>query len=75
MIGTINHLENMNKTALISHAGDSHTKNAQSTLLSHLKDKYPGLNPLYLDLWMVFEKNLIPGGGNENTTRSRSFCL
>lgn len=75
LIGTINHLENKNKTVLISHAGDSHTKNAQSKLLSHLKDKYPDLNPLYLDLWMVFEKNLIPGGGNENTTRSRSFLF
>lgn len=75
LIGTINHLENHHKTALISHAGDPHTKNAQSKLLAHFQDKYPDLDPLYLDLWMVFEKNLIPGGGNENTTRSRSFLF
>lgn len=75
LIGTINHLENYHKTALISHAGDAHTKNAQSKLLAHFQGKYPDLDPLYLDLWMVFEKNLIPGGGNENTTRSRSFLF
>lgn len=75
LIGTINHLENHNKVALISHAGDAHTKNAQSKLLAYFQDKYPDNAPLYLDLWMVFEKNLIPGGGNENTTRSRSFLF
>jgi 7-cyano-7-deazaguanine synthase in queuosine biosynthesis len=75
LIGTINHLENHNKIALISHAGDAHTKNAQSKLLAHFQDEYPDLDPLYLDLWMVFKKNLIPGGGNENTTRSRSFLF
>jgi 7-cyano-7-deazaguanine synthase in queuosine biosynthesis len=75
LIETINHLENHNKIALISHAGDAHTKNAQSKLLAHFQGKYPDLDPLYLDLWMVFRKNLIPGGGNENTTRSRSFLF
>lgn len=75
LIGTINHLENHNKIALISHAGDAHTKNAQSKLLAHFQGKYPDLDPLYLDLWMVFRKNLIPGGRNENTTRSRSFLF
>ncbi|MDD4324353.1 MAG: hypothetical protein PHR37_05945, partial [Eubacteriales bacterium] len=56
LIGAINHLENHNKVALISHAGDSHTKSAQIKLLAHLQGKYPDLAPLYLDLWMVFEK-------------------
>ena len=75
LIGTIKHLENHERIALISHAGDAHTKNAQSKLLAHFQGKYPDLDPLYLDLWMVFEKNLIPDGGNENTTRSRSFLF
>ena len=75
LIGTINHLENHNRIALISHAGDGYTKNAQSKLLAFFREKYPNLNPLYLDLWMVFEKNLIPGGGIENSTRSRSFLF
>lgn len=75
LIGTINHLENHHKTVLISHAGDAHTKNAQNKLLNHFQSKYIDLAPLYLNLWMVFKKNLIPGGGNENTTRSRSFLF
>ncbi len=75
LISTINHLENHNKIALISHAGDGYTKNAQSKLLSCFREKYPDIYPLYLDLWMVFDKNIIPGGGIENSTRSRSFLF
>ena len=75
LIGTINHLEKHHKVALISHAGDSFTKNAQIKLLNHFHEKYPDCDPLYLDLWMVFEKNIVPEGGNENTTRSRSFLF
>lgn len=75
LISTINHLENHNKIALISHAGDGYTKNAQNKLLACFKEKYPDIYPLYLDLWMNFEKNLIPGGGIENSTRSRSFLF
>lgn len=75
LISTINHLENHNKIALISHAGEGYTKNAQSKLLSCFREKYPDLYPLYLDLWMVFDKNIIPGGGIENSTRSRSFLF
>lgn len=75
LIGAINHLEKHKKIALISHAGDTYTKNVQRKLLSQFNEKYIGLNPLYLDLWMVFEKNLIPSGGSENTTRSRSFLF
>lgn len=75
LIGTINHLENHNKIALISHAGDGYTKNAQTKLLACFREKYPYIYPLYLDLWMVFEKKLIPGGGIENSTRSRSFLF
>lgn len=75
LISTINHLENHNKIALISHAGDGYTKNAQNKLLSCFREKYPDIYPLYLDLWMVFEKNMIPGAGIENSTRSRSFLF
>lgn len=75
LIGAINHLEKHHKIALISHAGDGHTKNAQNKLLAHFHEKYPDIYPLYLDLWMVFEKDLIPGGGIENSTRSRSFLF
>lgn len=75
LIGTINHLESHNKIALISHAGDGYTKNAQNRLLTCFREKYPDIYPLYLDLWMVFDKGLIPDGGVENSTRSRSFLF
>lgn len=75
LINTINHLESHNKVALISHAGDAYTKNAQNKLLACFREKYPDIYLLYLDLWMVFEKNMIPGGGIENSTRSRSFLF
>jgi 7-cyano-7-deazaguanine synthase in queuosine biosynthesis len=75
LIGTINHLESNHSIALISHAGDSYTKNAQQKLLTKLKNKYHDLTLSYFNLWMVFEKNLIPGGEIENSTRSRSFLF
>ena len=75
LIGTINHLENHNKIALISHSSDAYTKNSQNKLFACFREKYPDLYPLYLDLWMVFDKSIIPGGGIENTTRSRSFLF
>jgi hypothetical protein len=75
LIGTINHLESGHSVALISHAGDSYTKNAQQKLLTEFKDKYPDFMPSYFDLWMVFEKNLMPDGEIENSTRSRSFLF
>jgi 7-cyano-7-deazaguanine synthase in queuosine biosynthesis len=75
LINTINHLERHNKIALISHAGDAYTKNAQNKLLACLRKKYPDTSLLYIDLWMVFKKNMIPSGGIENTTRSRSFLF
>lgn len=75
LIGAINHLENHKKIALISHAGDTYTKKVQQKLLSQLKEEYIDINPQYLDLWMVFEKDLIPGAGSESSTRSRSFLF
>lgn len=75
LIGAINLLEGQKRIVLISHAGEAYTKNAQSKLLAHFQDKYFDLNPLYLDLWMVFKDNWIPAGGKENSTRSRSFLF
>lgn len=75
LTGTINHLEQQHSIALVSHAGEGFTKNAQSRLLQSFKAQYPNLNPVSLNLWMVFSKNIIPQGGIENTTRSRSFLF
>jgi hypothetical protein len=75
LISTINYLEQTRNAALISHAGDGFTKNAQKKLLTELENKYPNNTPKYLDLWMVFDKNFILDGGLENSTRSRSFLF
>jgi hypothetical protein len=75
LISTINYLEDKKNVVLISHAGDGFTKNAQTNILKEFKEIYPEIMPLYLDLWMGFEKEFIPQGGTENTTRSRSFLF
>jgi 7-cyano-7-deazaguanine synthase in queuosine biosynthesis len=75
LIETINCLEQNKKVALISHAGDGFTKSVQTKLLEHLCEKYSDKEPNYFNLWMQFEKDLIPNGGIENTTRSRSFLF
>jgi hypothetical protein len=75
LISTINHMEIGRTTALISHAGDGFTKNAQHRLLNELKSQYPKNEPTYFNLWMNFGKDLIPGGGIETSTRSRSFLF
>lgn len=76
LINVINHLEKHHKVILVSHAGDSNTKNVQENLLSDFKTQYPDeIQPLFCDLWMVFDKDIIPNGGIETTTRSRSFLF
>lgn len=75
LIGVINHLEQQHHIALISHAGDSFTKSTQSELLKSFEKQYPELNPASLNLWQVFENDIISDGGRENTTRSRSFLF
>jgi hypothetical protein len=75
LISTINHLESNHSVALISHAGDSYTKNVQQKLLEEFKDKYSNIAPSYFNLWMFFKKNFILDGEIENSTRSRSFLF
>lgn len=75
LISTINHLEQNRNIALISHAGDAFTKNAQQKLLTELESKYPNNRPQYFNLWMVFKKNILIDGNVENSTRSRSFLF
>ncbi len=75
LISTINHLENSRNVALISHAGDGFTKNAQRKLMAELGKKYADNSPTQLNLWMTFGKDIIPNGGTENSTRSRSFLF
>ncbi|MCD8501619.1 MAG: hypothetical protein LRY71_08050 [Bacillaceae bacterium] len=75
LISTIDYLEQKKKIILVSHAGEGFTKNSQTNILHDFEGKYQLDDLLYLDLWMVFEKDFLPGGGNENSTRSRSFLF
>lgn len=75
LISTINLLEEEKNVILISHAGEGFTKNSQTNILKDLGIQYPENTPLYLDLWMVFDKEFIPNGETENSTRSRSFLF
>ncbi len=75
LIGTINHLEQKHSVALISHAGDGYTKDAQKSLYAEFKERYPDITPSYFSLWMSFKKNILLDGGIENSTRSRSFLF
>ena len=75
LISTINLMEDKKKTLLISHAGEGFTKNAQKNIVNKLDLLYPDVLHKWLDLWMVFPKDYIPEGGNDNNTRSRSFLF
>lgn len=75
LISTINLMEEKKKTLLISHAGEGFTKNAQKSIVNKLDLLYPDILHKWLDLWMVFPKDYIPEGGNDNNTRSRSFLF
>ncbi|MEG2013433.1 MAG: Qat anti-phage system QueC-like protein QatC [Anaerovoracaceae bacterium] len=75
LIGTINHLEQKHRVALISHAGDGYTKDAQKSLLVEFQNKYPNITPTYFNLWLSFKKDILLEGGTENSTRSRSFLF
>lgn len=75
LISTINYLEQKKNVMLVSHAGEGFTKNAQTNIISKFKNEYPDIEIFYLDLWMVFDQNFIKDGGNENSTRSRSFLF
>mgnify|MGYP001625142671 CR=1 FL=1 len=75
LISTINLMENQQNTLLISHAGEGLTKDAQKNIVTKLDEKYSGILHTWLDLWMMFPKNYIPEGGNDNNTRGRSFLF
>lgn len=75
LISTINLMQEGKNTLLISHAGESLTKNAQNNIIDKLDDAYPSYLHDIMNLWMVFPSNYIPYGENDNNTRSRSFLF
>ena len=75
LISTINLMEDKKNALLISHAGDALTKNAQKNIVNEFDTLYPNVLHTWLNLWMVFPRDYIPEGGNDNNTRSRSFLF
>lgn len=75
LISTINLMEDKKNTLLISHAGDALTKYAQKNIVNEFDTLYPNVLHTWLNLWMVFPRDYIPEGGNDNNTRSRSFLF
>ncbi|MBE1426920.1 hypothetical protein H4684_003604 [Desulfomicrobium macestii] len=75
LIGAIDTLEIGNTPLFISHAGDSATSDAQSSLFEALKVQYPASPFKRLRLRMTFPGGFVRGSADENTTRGRSFLF
>lgn len=75
LISTINLLEQDENVLLLSHAGDSLTKNAQNNLIRRFDQLYKNSIHECMDLWMSFESDFLPKGGVEKSTRGRSFLF
>lgn len=75
LISTINLQEEGKSVLLAAHANESLVKNAQTSIVRRLDEQYPNTKHSLIDLWTSIPKNLIFEGGEENTTRSRSFLF
>ncbi len=75
LISTVNLQEEGKNVLLASHANEGLIKKAQTDIIRELDNKYPELKHLLVDLWTSIPKNMIAEGGEENTTRSRSFLF
>ena len=75
LIGAIDSLESGRNPLFISHAGESATSDAQSTIFDALKAHYYRRAFDRQRLWMAFPDGFISGSAGENTTRARSFLF
>ena len=75
LIGAIDALESRRIPLLISHAGESATSDAQSTIFDALKAHYRERAFDRLRLWMAFPKGFVSDSAGEDTTRGRSFLF
>lgn len=75
LIGAIDALEEGRTPLFISHAGESVTSNAQSTIFEALKRHYLGHPFDRLRLWMTLPDGFVRGSAEESTTRGRSFLF
>lgn len=75
LISIINLQEQGKNVLLAAHANEGLVKKAQTDIIQKLDEKYPEIRHTLVDLWTSIPKNLIAEGGEENTTRSRSFLF
>ena len=75
LISTVNQMELGKNTILVAHAAEGLVKKAQTDIISKLDELYPDVKHSLIDLWTSIPKNLINEGGEDNTTRSRSFLF
>lgn len=75
LIGAIDALEAGRTPLLLSHAGESATSDAQTTIFDVLKTHYRGRAVERLRLWMAFPDGFVRESGGENTMRGRSFLF
>ena len=75
LISTINLQEQGKNVLLAAHANEGLVKKAQTDIIWKLDQKYPETKHSLVDFWTNISKKLIAEGGEENTTRSRSFLF
>ena len=75
LIGSIDVLERGKIPLLVSHAGDSATSDAQTTLYEALIKHYKGVPFHRFRIWMNFPRGFVRDSRSEETTRGRSFLF
>ena len=75
LISTINQMEIGHNTLLAAHAAEGLVKKSQTDIISKLNEHYPEIKHTLIDLWTSIPKDIITEGGEDNTTRSRSFLF
>ena len=75
LISTISLQEQGKNVLLAAHANEPLVKSAQLNIIRKLDEKYPDTRHSLVDLWTEIPQDLITEGGQENTTRSRSFLF
>lgn len=75
LISTINQMEFGHNTLLAAHAAEGLVKKSQTDIISKLNEYYPEIKHTLIDLWTSIPRDIIAEGGEDNTTRSRSFLF
>ena len=75
LINTVNLMEKGKNTLLVAHAAEGLVKKAQTDIIKKIDGLYPNVKHSLIDFWTSIPKDLIKEGGEEKTTRSRSFLF